>query len=61
MKKGKKTVRVSIVMDMVVSDEYLEKLQSNTLWLEVMNHCFRNHTRKMVSESIEVINNEGCL
>jgi hypothetical protein len=53
----KNVVRVSIVMDMDVSDDYLEKLQDN-LRLEVLKHCFKNHTRHLINESMEVIKNE---
>jgi hypothetical protein len=55
--KPKNVVRVSIVMDMDVSDDYLEKLENN-LSLEVLKHCFKNHTRLLINESMEVVKNE---
>jgi hypothetical protein len=50
----KNIVRVSIVMDMEVSDDYREKLENN-LSLEVLKHCFKNHTRDLINESMEVV------
>ena len=51
------TVRVSIVMDIKVSDDYLEKLEKNLL-VEVLKHCFRNHSKTVINESMEVVKNE---
>ena len=50
----KNIVRVSIVIDMEVSNDYREKLQNNSR-LEVLKHCFRNHTKTVISESMEVV------
>jgi hypothetical protein len=44
-------------MDVEVSDDYLEALQKNLL-VEVLKHCFRNHSRKIINETMEVLPNE---
>lgn len=54
---AKNTVRVSIVMDIKVSDDYLEKLEKNLL-VEVLKHCFKNHSKTLINESMEVVKNE---
>lgn len=53
----KHLVNITINMNMEVSDDYLQKLQDN-LHLEVLKHCFKNHNRHLINESMEVIQNE---
>jgi len=54
----KHLVNITINMNMEVSEDYLQKLQNN-LHIEVLKHCFKNHNRHLINESIEVINTEG--
>lgn len=54
----KHLVNITINMNMEVSEDYLQKLQKN-LHIEVLKHCFKNHNRHLINESIEVINIEG--
>jgi hypothetical protein len=54
---AKNKVRINISMDVEVSDDYLEALQKNLL-VEVLKHCFRNHSRKIINETMEVLPNE---
>lgn len=56
MSKATHKVRISLVMDINVSDDYLAQLNRNLL-VEVLKHCFKNNTRKIISESMEVIPN----
>lgn len=54
---AKNKVRINLVMDVEVSDDYLKALQNNLL-VEVLKHCFKNNTRKIISETMEVLPNE---
>ena len=56
MSKSTNVVRISLVMDVNVSDDYLAQLQKNLL-VEVLKHCFKNNTRKIIEEKMEVIKN----
>ena len=53
----KHLVNITININMEVSEEYLQKLQDN-LRLEVLKHCFKNHNRHLINESMEVVKNE---
>ena len=54
---AKNKVRINITMDVEVSDDYLEALKKNLL-VEVLKHCFKNNTRKIINETMEVLPNE---
>jgi hypothetical protein len=54
---AKNRVRINITMDVEVSDDYLEALKKNLL-VEVLKHCFKNNTRKIINETMEVLPNE---
>ena len=47
-------VRLNLVIDIEVSNDYLEKIQKNLLF-EVCKHCFRNNSKKVISESFEIL------
>lgn len=54
----KHKVRLSIQIDMDVSEEYLKKLQQNLL-VEICKHCFKNNTKTIINKSmVKVINND---
>ncbi len=50
----KHKVRLLIEMDMEVSDEYLAKLKKHLLF-EICKHCFKNNSKTIINESIEVL------
>ena len=54
---AKNKVKIDISMYVEVSDDYLKALQNN-LMVEVLKHCFRNHNRKLITETMEVLSNE---
>ena len=54
---AKNKVKIDISMYVEVSDDYLKALQNN-LMVEVLKHCFRNHNRKIITETMEVLKNE---
>jgi hypothetical protein len=47
-------VRLEMVMDVMVSEDYLKQLQEN-LHLEILKHCFKNNSRTIIAESINVV------
>ena len=53
----KHKVRLNIVLEVDVSDDYLQKLKDN-LFLEIVKNCFKNNSRKIISETMEVLENE---
>lgn len=57
MAKSTNTVRISLVMDINVSDDYLAELQKNLL-VQILKNCFKNNTRKIIEEKMEVIKND---
>jgi hypothetical protein len=52
----KNKVRLNIVLEVDVSDDYLQKLKDN-LFLEIVKNCFKNNSRKIISETMEVLEN----
>lgn len=50
-------LRLNLVIDIEVSDDYLEKIKKSLL-LEVCKHCFRNNSKKVISESFEILTKE---
>jgi len=51
-------VQLNIVMDVYVSDDYLEKLK-NQLFLEILKHCFKNNHKTLISNSMKIIDEKG--
>jgi hypothetical protein len=52
------TVRINTQFDILVSDEYLQKLQNFDIKWEILEKCFRNNGMNVISATMEVIQNE---
>lgn len=58
MSKSTNRVRINLVIDVNVSDDYLAQLKKNLL-VEILKHCFKNNTRTIISKSMEVMPNQS--
>jgi hypothetical protein len=58
MAKSQHKVRLAMIMDVMVSEDYLKQLQDN-LHLEILKHCFKNNSRRIIAESITIVEEEA--
>ena len=58
MTKKVHTVRISTQFDIIVSDEYLEKLQKYDIKWEILDKCFRNNGMNVNHATMEVLSDE---
>ena len=58
MAKKKYTIRVNTQFDLVVSEEYLEKLQKYDLKWAIAENCFRTNAMKNITATMEVLPND---
>jgi len=58
MPKKVHTVRINTQFDIIVSDEYLEKLQNYDIKWELLDKCFRNNGMNVNHATMEVLKDE---
>lgn len=58
MSKKVHTVRINTQFDIIVSDEYLEKLQKYDIKWEILDKCFSNNGMNVNHATMEVLKDE---
>ena len=57
-KKKVNVIRITTQFDLMVSDEYLEKLRNMPIEWAILENCFRTNGMNVISANMEVIKNE---
>ena len=56
-KKKINVVRITTQFDLMVSDDYLEKLRGMPIQWAILNNCFRTNGMNVISANMEVLEN----
>jgi hypothetical protein len=57
-KKKPNVIRITTQFDLMVSDEYLEKLQKMDIKWAILENCFRTNGMNVINATMEVLQNE---